>query len=232
MATYRDLITRSMRLAGIIGESDEPSAVQAKNALDSVNDMISAKNTDVLSVFQSPNDAVTLVPGQSIYTVGLGGNFSIDRPTSISAAYVDYQGVSYPVYETTQEEFNKITLKSQTQILPRFYLYINNFPLGALQLWPVPSEAITMYLTASRVLPAVDLQDVIVLPAGYEKAWRLELAMELCVEYGREPSPTLQKMAQDAAADVKRSNWTSSPASFDVELTGRPGGIAGFLSGY
>lgn len=232
MATYLDLITRSMRLAGIIGEEESPTAAQAANALATVNDMIAGLNTQSNALYQSSNDSAVLVPGQATYTVGPGGNFSIDRPSRITAAYVDYQGVSYPLLEATQEEYNNITLKTQTQILPRFYLYLNSNPLGTLTLWPVPSEAITLYMSADLVLPPATLSAVVVMPPGYEKAWRLELACDLCLEYGKEPSPTLQKMARDASADVKRNNWTSSPASFDPELVGRPGGIAGFLSGY
>ena len=40
MPTNRDIITRSLRLANIIGESEHPSAEQAQDALDSMNDML------------------------------------------------------------------------------------------------------------------------------------------------------------------------------------------------
>lgn len=232
MATYLDLITRSMRLAGIIGESETPSPAQANNALATLNDMIAGLNTQSDGLYQSANDQATLVPAQATYTVGLGGNFNIDRPSRIAAAYVDYQGISYPLEEVTQEEYNRITLKTQAEILPRFYLYLNSNPLGTLILWPVPTQAITLYLTADVVLPPAALSSVIVMPPGYEKMWRFELACDLCLEYGKEPSPTLQRMAKEASADVKRNNWTSNPARFEPDLVGRAGGIAGFLSGY
>ena len=220
MAMYLDLITRSMRLAGIIGEAELPSSEQANDALATLNDMRSALNTQSNGLYQTANDQATLIPGQATYMVGIGGDFAIDRPSRVTDAYVEYQGVSFPVCETTQEEYNKITLKAQPGILPRFYLYLNSHPLGALTLWPVPSQAITLYMTAGLVLPPVTLLTVISVPPGYEKAWRFELACDLCIEYGKEPSPMLYKKATEAAADIKRNNWTSNPAGFDPQLTG------------
>ena len=71
-----------------------------------------------------------------------------------------------------------------------------------------------------------------VLPPGYRKALRAELAIDLCPEYGREPSKTLVDMAKTAKADIKRANHTPVLAEYDTALTSPPSGLASFLSGY
>lgn len=233
MTTALDLITRALRQANILGEGQVPSGDQANDALGVLNDMLDSWNTDSLVLYQTTNDVVATVPGQAVYTVGTGGDFNIDRPGQINSAYVEYQGVSYQVYEINQDEYNLLTLKSMTQVFPRFFLYLNTFPLGTLTLWPTPTTNSTFTLSVDRVLANIpSTGTTVVLPPGYAKAIRSNLALELCVEYGKEPAPTLVKLAKDAKADVKRANHVPTVSEFDPALVAAPSGLAGFLSGY
>ena len=231
--TALDLITRALRQANILGEGQVPSGDQANDALAVLNDLIDGWNTDSLVLYQTTNDLVTTVPGQSVYTVGAGGNWVVDRPAQINSAYVEYEGVSYQVYEINQDEYNLLTLKSMTQVFPRFFLYLNTFPLGTLTLWPTPTLALPFTMSVDRVMPSIpNTGTTLSLPPGYSKALRTNLAVELCVEYGKEPPPTLVKLAVDSKADVKRANHVPTVAEFDPALIAAPGGLAGFLSGY
>jgi hypothetical protein len=233
MATALDYITRAMKLANILGEGQSPSAEQGQNGLDTLNDMLQAWSLDSLTVYQTTNDQVSLVPAQSVYTIGIGGNFNLDRPVQINSAYVDYQGISYPVNQINQDEYNLITLKSMTQPLPRMFLYVNTDPLGTLTLWPVPNQALTFTISVDRILSVVaSLATTMSFPPGYAKLIRSHLAVELCTEYGRDPPPSLQKQAQEAIASVKKANRTQTVAEYDSALIGPPSGLAGFLGGY
>jgi hypothetical protein len=232
MATTEDLITRALRLANIVGEGQTPSPEQTGDALSTLNDMVDAWNLDSLMVYQTTSDQVTLIPGQGTYTVGSGANFDIQRPVRINSAYVIYQGVSFPLDEINADEYSKITLKGFEQTLPRFFLYLNTYPSGTLTLWPAPTLAIPLVLACDRVVAAFALGDTLSLAPGYSKALRANLAMELCPEYGREPSASLAKMARESKADIKRANYVPVVASFDTAIVGAPGGLAGFLSGY
>lgn len=230
--TAQDLISRALRLAGIIGESEVPTAAMNADALDTLNDLIDQWNTDGLMLFQTTNDTFNLIPGKDTYTIGPGGDFNDVRPVQVNSAFVEYQGVSFPLYQQNQEEFNLITLKSQQQVLPRFWLYLNTAPLGTLQIWPVPSLAMPLTLTMQRVLPPLTLASTIDYPPGYAKALRYGLAVELLPEYGMQPSPLLIEMARSSKATIKRANYVNTVASYDPTLVGPQGGIAGFLSGY
>lgn len=233
MTTALELIERASRLAGILGEGQTLSGQQSDDALVTLNDVLDSLGVDSLALYQTTNDTVTLVAGQDVYTVGTGGDFNVDRPAQINSAYVVYQGVSFPVREVTQDEYNLVTLKTMTQPLPAFFLYLNTFPLGTMTLWPVPNTAIPLTISVDRVLTQIaSLSDTLTLPPGYSKMLRTRLAVELCPEYGREPSTLLLKMAADALADVKRGNHIPTIAEFDPALIGAPSGLAGFLSGY
>lgn len=231
--TALELITRSMRLANILGEGQQPSGDQASDALDTLNELLDAWNTDSLVLYQTTNDVLATVPNQAVYTVGTGGNLNTDRPVQINSMYVEYQGVSYPVYEINQDEYNLLSLKSMTQVFPRFFLYVNTYPLGTLTLWPTPTLANTLVMSVDRVLSQVpNTSTALTLPPGYAKALRANLAMELCVEYGKEPSPSLVKLAKESKADVKRANHVPTVAEYDPALVAAPSGLAGFLAGY
>lgn len=232
MATTLDLINSSLRLANIVGEGQTASADQAANALEVLNDILSGWNTDSLVLYATSNDQVTFVPGQATYTIGNGGNFNVDRPTQINSMYCVYSGVSFPITEVNQDEYNLITNKTLSQQLPRFFLYVNDAPLGRLTFWPTPSEALQLFIAVDRVIADLALDTVLTLPPGYRKALRAALAVELCPEYGQEPSRTLLEMARSSKADIKRANHTPVVAEYDPALIGPPAGIAAFLSGY
>lgn len=233
MTTALEIISSAMRLANILGEGQQPSGDQANNALSVLNEMLDSWGVDSLMLYQTTNEQFTLIPNQPTYTVGPGAQFDADRPARINSMYVDYQGVSFPMYEVNQDEYNQITLKSLTQTFPRFFLYLNTYPLGTLTVWPTPLNALTLTLSVDRVLASVPtVGTTLTLPPGYSKAVRANLAMELCPEYGREPPPSLVKLATQSKADIKRSNHVPTVADFDPALTGTAGGLAGFLSGY
>lgn len=232
MTTALELIASSMRLANILGEGQTPSGDQATQGLETLNDILSGWNTDSLVLYATSNDVVTFVAGQATYTVGSGGNFAIDRPTQINSMYCVYSGVSFPITEVNQDEYNLITNKTMSQQLPRFFLYVNEFPLGMLTFWPTPSEALQLSISVDRVISDLTLATVLSLPPGYRKALRAALACELCPEYGREPSPSLVEMAKTSKADIKRANHVSVVAEYDPALVGPPSGIAAFLAGY
>jgi len=233
MTTALDLITRSLKLANILGEGQTPSSEQATGALDTFNEMLQGWNLDSLALWATSNEDVTLIPGQSVYTIGSGGDFAVDRPVQINSLYQTYQGVTFRIDLINQDEYNLITLKTLSQPIVRYCLYVNDYPLGKMTLWPVPSVANTLTLSVDRLIATVpSVATTITAPPGYMRAFRANLAVELCPEYGREPSPALLQAARDSFADIKRGNWQPTVSEFDPALIGAPTGLAGFLQGY
>lgn len=215
-----DLIRSSMRLIGVIATGETPTADEANDGLLVLNDLLENWSTENLSVWGSSNQTFVLVPGQSIYTIGPLGNWVTDRPMDILDAYMTFSGVDFPVVCINQEQYNEINLKSMQQPIVERLLYVNEFPLGKVTVWPVPTQANNLTLTMGRILDfPVALTDTLTGPPGFLKALRYCLAVEFAPEFGVEASPTVLAVANDAKGDYKRSNMTEVVAQYDAALT-------------
>lgn len=219
--TALDLITRSMKLAKILAAGETPTAEEATDALATLNDILENWDTEPLSLWSTTNFTGPTVAGQATYTIGPGGNFNTTRPSQVNDAYVTYSGVDFHVDVVGQEEYNAISLKTQQQPIAEKLLYVNDFPLGIITLWPVPSQAVNLTMTFDRLLTQLtSTATTINYPPGAAKALRYALAVELAVEYGSTQDPMLVALAADAKADYKRANKTPVKARYDGALVG------------
>ena len=69
-----------------------------------------------------------------------------------------------------------------------------------------------------------DLTTPVSLAPGYAKALRCNLAIELAPEFGRVVDPTVERLARESLADVKRQNFALVEVGIDPALTGGGGG--------
>lgn len=215
-----DLIRSSMRLIGVLASGEQPTPDEINDGLLVLNDMLENWSTETMSVWGSSNQTFALVPGQSIYTIGPAGNWNTDRPVDIDDSYMTFSGVDFPVKVISQEAYNEINLKSMQQPIVERLLYVNEFPLGKVTVWPVPTQANNITLTMKRILDfPVALADTLTGPPGFVKAIRYCLAIEMAPEFGVEPSPTVVSVAADAKGDYKRANTPIVEAQFDPALT-------------
>lgn len=228
MATVRDLINGSMRLIGALASGETASAEEAAEALESLNGMIEGWNLERLMTYAIERIDHTLTAGQQNYTIGVGGDINVPRPLRINEAYIKIPGtgpnLELPVQIVTDEEWAGITLKSTSSSIPWAMLNGNEYPLSVLSLWPVPDTANGLVLYVwSQINGFASINDTIVLPPGYLKALRYNLATELAPEYGAQISPAVAAIANDAKADIKRLNLPTMYMSFDDALLQRIG---------
>lgn len=215
-----DLIRSSMRLIGAIATGETPTADETADGLLVLNDMLENWSTETLSVWGSSNQTFNTVANQSIYTIGPTGNWVTTRPQDIDDAYGNFAGVDFPIKVISQEQYNGINLKTMKQPIVERLLYVNEFPLGLVTLWPVPTQAVPITLTMQRILTfPVALSDTLSGPPGFVKAIRYCLAVEFAPEFGVEASPTVQAVAADAKGDYKRANLPLLVAGYDDALT-------------
>jgi hypothetical protein len=219
-----DLINRSFRLAKILASGETPTAEEANDALAMLNDILENWSVEPLALWGEANDVVTTVGGQATYTIGPTGNFNVSRPMAISGAYVTFSGVDFPLEIVGQLQYNEVSLKTQQQPIPEQLLYVNDFPLGRITLWPVPTQAMPLTLTADRLLTQIpNTATVINYPPGAAKALRELLAIELATEYGVPVDPQLRETAMKSKADYKRSNRQQYRSSTDPGLLNEAG---------
>lgn len=217
-----DLITRSMRLAGILESEETPTAGEANDALGTLNDLLETWGTESLTVFATLEQQFTLIPNQGAYTIGTAGNFNGTRPIRILSAYTRYPligGIDYPMEIISDERYAEIVLKSQTSQIPLLLNYDGGFPLATLTLWPVPSLATQIFLLSEQPFAALaNTAATISYPPGYSRALRYALAVELAGEYGVQLRPDVVDISQSSKAAIKRVNKVPALASFDAAL--------------
>lgn len=235
MTTALDTVTGSLRLLGVVGASDVPSPEDTAVALTAFNEMLESWSTHNLAIFTPVDQVFTLTPGTSAYTLGPSGVWTGFRPIQIDQVRVSYQTIIYQVDELDNARFNAIPYPAQTGVLPIWFNYDPTVPNGTVNLWPVPTQAIQIILSSNQQLAQIaSLATTLVLPPGYKRAIRYNLAKDLQGEFGAPLSPLALQIAATSLGDIKRANVTPVRAEFDPALTdggGNGSRLANFISG-
>ena len=222
MTSALQLIESSLRLATVLASGETATADEATDGLKSLNDILENWSLENLTVWQGDNEQYALTPGTGSYTIGPGGAFNTTRPIRIGLSFVRVNGSDFPLDQWSLDEYNAVAVKNIGGI-PERYVYINEYPLGQIILYPVPAAASTLFLNTDRVLTfPVTLATVLAFPPGYEKALRYTLATNLAPEYGVIPPPAVQAIATGSKADLKRANKKRVVAAYDSTLMGEP----------
>lgn len=220
------LIESAMRVVGIIssGAGETPTADEANDALDSLNDLLESMSLENLFVWGTVDQTFTTVIGQASRTIGPTGQFvATARPIRISGAYCTVQGVDFPIDIIGMAQYNDTCLKSQPGQIIEQLLYVNDFPNGIVTLWPTPSAAIPLVLSIDRVMTSVPtLATALTYPPGYLNFMKHALGMMLAPDYGVTPSQTVADIARGTRAALKRANKEKVIARFDASLTDGP----------
>lgn len=209
--TALDLITGALRKTGEYAPGEVLSAATANDALDIFNGMLDVLSNEGLAVFNNNENIVTLTAGQSVYTVGVGGDFNIQRPLRITQAYSRLTtsgngGVDFQCDIKDTAAYTSIGMKLQPGPWPKILYYNTNFPLAQMFLWPVPQRAIEFHFWTDMVLQSVSLTTQLNLPQGYYLYLQYALAELLCPEYGVPVPEDVKRMAARFLKAIKSNN--------------------------
>jgi hypothetical protein len=201
--TALDIITSAMRKAGILTKTESPSADEAQDGLEMLNDLLESNSNDGLMVYARTLESFPLSGGVSDYTIGVGGDFNTIRPVNIVRAYIRIGEIDYPVRVVRDEDYADIILKDINSI-PYYVNFTNGFPLATLKFYPVPSSSWTLYLLTEKQLDTFTLNEEIILPLGWKRYLKNTLAVELAPEYGVQVPQETVLIASLALAAIKR----------------------------
>ena len=116
--------------------------------------------------------------------------------------------------------YNEIAYKSQTGVLPLWFNFTGDVENGPITLWPVPTTAMPIYITSNKQLVQITaLTQVLVLPPGYKRMLRYNLAKDLQGVFSAKISPIDLELARTSLGSIKRTNITPQRADFDPALT-------------
>lgn len=226
--TALDLITRAMRLVGVLADSESPTASEGQDALSALNDMVDAWGTEELAIYAYARNLYTLVANQQGYTIGSGGDFSQVRPIFLQNVGILPAGqaiaLELPIQLLTRDQWARTPTKTVTATFPTqvWYNYGHTAVLGKLWFWPIPTTApqVAIY-TPTPVTQFAALATDYSFPPGYARALRYNLALELATEFGRQTPPAVAATAVASKADIKRANIQLYDMSVDAGLLSR-----------
>lgn len=206
--TAGDIVNRALRSINVLGETETASPAASLLGFESLNEMIGQWSNEKLMIYETVTESFPLVATVASYTIGPGGAFNTTRPMQIDSAYVRWNTVDYPVGIVTLAQYDEITLKSSPSNIPFVMVVDTGFPLSTLIFWPAPNDATASIFLDSRK-PFTEFatpSTVVSLPPGYERALRLNLAVELMPSYGAEVALIMQQ-ASTAKSAIKRTNY-------------------------
>ena len=203
--TARELLTRSFQLIGVLASGETMSADMATDAINALNDMLESWSVDGLLVPAKTQENLSLVAATQDYNIGTSLTFNTLRPVGIMSASVLITGIEYPLEIITAKLWSELPNKSLTSTIP-LKLYYEPAAVGIIHIWPVPSTSGTLRLYSEKPFASYGLDTVVTLPPGFSRALRYNLAVESSAEYGKEASPSVQRIAVESKANVIRNN--------------------------
>jgi len=217
-------ITDALKLLGVVAGHEVPTSAEAQDALARLNELIDSWGTHAQTLYRPIRQLLPLVAAKATYTIGPGGDVAV-TPMPITLDAVSVQSATAVPVETfltlaSDQAYTQQPTKTLPGTLPQIVRYTRGAPLGALDVWPVPSAASTVVLYwREPVKQFPDLTTPLDLLPGYAKALRTNLALELAPEFGRAVDPLLVKLAAESLADVKRANLPYVEIGMDAALT-------------
>lgn len=229
--TAQDLVTRAMKALQALGSDEVPTAAESNDGLTALNAMIDSWSNENLMLYQIQEQSFTLSVGVSQYTIGSGGTINVTRPLVITQAYVqDTSTNKYLMKIVERPEWNELTTSGsqETSQIPEILFYDPAFPLGIINIFPVPLLSYSVYFDSRLQLSQLaTLTTALSLPVGYERALVYNLAVEISSMFGIPipPVPAGAKnvgmLADEAKANVKRTNMPEVIASYSDAIVSR-----------
>lgn len=130
--------------------------------------------------------------------------------------------VSYGIKFINQLQYNNIAVKTVTSTYPQVMFVNNTYPNITMAVYPVPSRVLEFhFVSVQKLLYPATLETEILMPPGYLRAFRYNLALEIAPEYGLEPAPQVRRIAMYSKRNLKRINNPRDVMSMPYSLMAR-----------
>ena len=208
--TAGDQINGALRLIGQLAEGEVPSAETSADALTAMNQMLDSWSAERLSVFSTQDQQFTWPASQKTRTLGPTGDFVGNRPVLLddSTYFRDpSNNISFGIKIINQQQYDGIAVKTVTSTYPQVIWLNMDMPNMSMYIYPVPTKALEWhFISVTELVEPATLATVLVVPPGYLRAFRFNLAAEIAAEFGIEPPPQVQRIAMSAKRNIKRIN--------------------------
>ena len=163
-------------------------------------------NAVAQTVLMSAN-ATGTSSGADTVTYTVPGDFPINRPLMITHGFTRFNNLDFTLdVFATESQYTEILYKAQPGPWPIIGWYNNTFPYGLLNVYQTPGNGAEVHLFTQNVLANLTLNQIIVMPQGYNRMLKWILAKEICAEFGFPCSPSIRENAQESMALIKALN--------------------------
>lgn len=216
------IIDRALRILQQTSPGVSPTTAEYAAGLVALNGLLDAWRNERLMCLATQDESLTLVSGQTSYTIGSGGDLNTNRPVRIDRAYVIYQTVSFPVDIYTDAQFQAIPVKTQAGTFPTILYYAADMDSGHLWPWPIcNTSGVELHvITWTPMLYFALTTTEYNLAPGWKDALTFALAIMLAPEYEKPVSPDLREMAKNAKKWIQTVNSVTPVSTFDGTLMG------------
>lgn len=226
ITTAGEQINAALRLLGVLAEGEVPSAATSQDALAALQQMIDSWNTERLSVYNTQDQVFTWPANQISRTLGPTGDFVGNRPVQLddSTYYRDpATNVSFGVKFINQAQYNGIAVKTVTSTYPQVIWINQEYPDITITVYPKPTRDLEWhFVSVEELTQPVGLTTQLLIPPGYLRAFKYNLAMEIAPEFGVEPSPTVSRIAMTSKRNIKRINDPGDVMSMPASIVTQP----------
>ncbi len=228
--TLGQLGTDALSELGVLAAGETMSASDGALVVRVANRLVDLWAAKRLMIYSSQLISTwTIVSGTQTYTVGAFGTIPVIRPDFINEIHfkdtAPTPNVEYPLRKYSDEDWQRVTLKTMQAVFPLAWVYSATYPLGTLTLWPVPTSGTLQGLlyapSAIAVFP--DTNTSIDLPPGYREAIVTNLAVMLAPSYTTAPKPQTVQMAEDALRTIMAVNYRPVELAVEASLLGAGG---------
>ncbi len=212
--TAQQLINAAMQSANILASGETPNSDESADAFIQLNELIDSWNAVKLNLSSMARVTNSLSNATGTYTIGSGGAINVTRPTSIEAANIitSGDGLYFPLQIGSAADISKVMERATIAKVPRVLFYDAAYPLGTIYLAPYPSGTPTLEMFVwAQVAAIATLGTTFAMPPGYERALRLKLAVEMCPNFGKQPSQQLITSMNEAMAAIRGTNAPPAP---------------------
>lgn len=233
--TAQDMIRRAYAILGDVEEGADLIKDQTDTGLAVLQGMLDLLSIDRQNIYQVSQNTHTWPANTTSRTIGSGGDFDTRRPDRIGMGthFRDSDNIDYPVNVVINREvYDNIYDKSVTSDDPEILFYDTDYPLGTLYVYPVPTQALTLYLNQWNPLQVFDsLTEALSMPPGYYQMIVYNLAVHLEPEAGLPCPDSAKRIAMASLKAVKRSNnrtvYSSTESHAVLSGAGRDDIVAG-----
>lgn len=211
-ATVVRMVLEDLR---IIGQGRSPNNSDASLAFQRLQEVVDEFKTHRLYCYRVARQTFTLVAAAASRTIGPSGQFSLTpKPTSLVYAGVIPVGQSRAIAIDilTPDAWVSMPDQTETADVPSVLTLIPGEPNATLQFLPIPTTAATLVLgVPTNVTGFTDLTTEVILPEGYQYAFRSILKARVAEAFGRPMTADIARQEARAKDTLMRLNSPGSP---------------------